>query len=409
MAQSELTPGRSPIPDQLYQEAFIVDKLGNVETPESRTPQIVIHREQLNPQKRAMRIDLDKVAGSSGKSAVYVVLLDFGLPFRTITVNQMFVGADEEGIDVNKLLVTCPSYGWNERTARYIDRRNFDEGGVELGEGQQVVFAHDGQATDYRTGFIQNDAHVVAFTDDWRKPGEKGHFGDYTPIVGVAYEERNLTITTYDDANAEVIFEKMVSQADTAPTTHQPTSEALGEAVYREVIESLQNVLSPDQMKIVTKFVAGVQSFGAENESLRIRVEQGQMHEQALEVALSRNKKLLIDTQGRLQAVLYENEQLKKQAEGSAKANTSSKFRPETRGSGADPLGYCAVLGINSERLFGMHPDEAQKIVGALRNVYSKLYHPDINSEVDPQVMKDINNAADRVITRIKTGYWGRN
>lgn len=388
-------------PEITSDTTFFVDRLGNVETPESRTPQIVIHREQLSPQQRAVRIDFDKVAVSSDQAAVYVVLMDFGLPFRTVTTH-IYITPEES----NKLVVTCPSLGWNETTIR-IDGRSFDERGVELEEGQRVVFAHDGQPTDYRTGFIQNDAYVVAFTDDWRKPGEEGHYGHYTPIVELTYVNRGLTITTYDEAHAEVIFEKIVSQADVTPTT-PPALEMLGEDAYLEVTESLQRVLPPDQFKTVTGLVTGLQSLGRENKSLREQVEGGRIHEQALEVALTRNKNLLNETQGRLQAALHENEQLRRKASGTSKEGFTT-FRAEASGAGVDPLGYCGVLGVNPERLFGMHPDEAQKVVSALRNVYSRLYHPDINRNIDPQIMKDINNAADRVITRIKTGHWGRN
>ncbi len=412
MSQPERTLGR--FPSQPDQTTFIVDSLGNVETPESRDPQIIIHREQLSPQQRATTIDLDKVAGTS----IYVVLQDFGLPFRTITINQVYISENDDGVreetnyhtptKADKLSVACPSYGWNERTAIYTDGKNFNEDPVELEPGQRVVFAHDEDSSDFRNGFIRNDAHIAAFQDDWRNPEESRYFDRYTPIVVIAYEAKNLRIVTHDAANAEVIFEKLVSQADAATTTESRVSSEMDEATYREVIASLQNTLSPDQMKVVIGLVAGIQRLESENDSLTRRVEAGQMREQVIEVALTRNKRLLIETQERLQKAHYENAQLKKQAGGATYADPFSRFKSESGGSGADPYGYCGILGITPERLYEMPPQEAEKVVTALRRVYSNLYHPDRNSQVDPQMMRDINNAADRILTRLKTGSWGR-
>ncbi len=414
MPQPELSQGRQ----EPFHSTFIVDAVGNVEAPESKVPQIVIHREQLNPRHKTVQIDLDSVTSSSGTPSIYVIMQDFGLPLRAITVNQLFItnyfdeGQPEETTHTtpekaNKLLVSCPSYRWNERTERYTDGRNHSEGEIKLADGDRVVFAHDGKSSDYRTTFIRNDAHVLGFHDTWRDPEEGNFEFGYVPLIGLVHEQGKLTISAYDNANAEVIFEKMVSQADASATSDTSGIDAFDKDRFFDIVDAIKTVLSPDQLEKVYELWQENNKLAAENKSLNERNVESRMREQSLEVALNRNKNLLSETQSQLQATLNENDRLKKQA-GSTPKDDSSRFRSEASGSKTDPMGYCKSLGITPDRLFEMHPDDAIKVVNALRVVYSKLYHPDTNKEINPQFLKDINNATDKILERIRTGYWGR-
>jgi hypothetical protein len=124
---------------------------------------------------------------------------------------------------------------------------------------------------------------------------------------------------------------------------------------------------------------------------------------------LARVKERLIDTQRKLQAALFENDQLKKQAAGTTQAGQYSSFRVERTSSNEDPYGHCNILGIDPKRLFGMQPGQAQRVVSGLRRIYATFYHPDVNSQTDPTILKAINDAADKILTRLETGSWGRN
>lgn len=421
MSHPELQPGLGP--SQEEQATFIVDVLGRVETPESKIPRIVIHREQLSPQRPEISIGLESVECLSGDSILFVVFQEFGLPFRTITIKQIFEREGGDGEEeafyipptkAHKLALSCPSYGWNKVTQRYIDGRDFDDGDVMLQAGEQVVFAHDGKSADFRTGFIQNDASIVVFKDDWRIPGETGHFDEYTPLIGITYQGTHLTLKTYDEVTADVIFEKKVSQADEA-VTREPltTTEFPDETTVLEIINVLQGILAPTQTQILTEVARGIQSLSAENATLRERLQDDKARQQVLEVTNGRIKQRLINTQEELQKALFENQQLKREAGGATRSDPFSGLGTEKTGSNAnDPYGYCGTLRIDPDRLLNtLPPDVAQRVVQGLRRVYSTIYHPDKpeNAHIDPSLLKGINHAADRILDRIRTGSWGRN
>lgn len=369
MSQEQSFPGKTP-PQTDGQSAIVVDQFGNAETEDSRKPQIIIHREQLSPERLEARIDLDKLGGSSGEHVLYIVLQDFGLPFRTITVNQIFKREGEDGeeetpyvapIKANKVKIACSSRSWiGGRTEIHVVGHDTEEDDVILEPEEHMFFAHDGYSSDFRTGFIMNDAQIVAFKDNWKNPEEIKQWADiYTPIIRIGYEGNMLIITGYDDTNADVIYEKVVSQADSV--------------------------------------IAG------ENTAVRTR-------EQVLEVALARNKDLLIEVQRKLQDALFENDKLKRERVLHTSQEDTQVFGSRTeKATLNDPYGHCDALGINPDRLFEMSPQQAEKLVLAVRRVFSTFYHPDINSQVDPKTMGKINDSADKILTRIKTGSWGRN
>lgn len=336
---------------------IVVDPLGNAETEDSRVPQPIIHREQLSPQRLETRVDLNKVGGSSGEHVVYIVLQDFGLPFRTITIERDFItdrAGGEDSVESDGVIVACESRGWNSRTETHIVDNDTEEGNIVLKPGQHVFFAHDWYSSDFRTGFIMNDAQILAFKDKWKDPEEiKKWASGYTPIIKITYEGNVLIFTVYDDTTADVIYEKMVSQADSV--------------------------------------IAGADT-------------ADRTREQVLEVALARSKKLLIEVQGKLQDALFENERLKREG---ARAQ-AFEFQPE-RTTSDDPYGYCNVLGINPGILFEMPPQDAERVVIGLRRIYSTIFHPDVSKQVDPEAMARINDATDKILTRIKTGSWERN
>lgn len=392
----ELNAGQFPL--QPSEGTFLVDQQGNVEAEFSRKPQRIIHRELLNPRLPRTSIDLDKVTGSSGAPTMYAVLQDFGLPFRTITINQVFETHYEAEDPIytiagegkpSKLLFACPSYGWNEQT-RVMYGEDFNDEAVILEPGQHVVFAHDGQSTDFRTGFIQNDALIVAFSDDWRDPSNLDHYQGYTPIIDFRYDGNVLLISSFDEQIIEIIYEKLASQADVV------TAQAIpGDAEISEILGMVQNILTPEKLQLLA--------------SLAERLQTSLSHKQALKIALVRNKDLLNQTNRRLQEALHENERLKSQGASTKQTDFSSTFSKEKTGSTADPYGHCATLGILPERVFDIPPGEAEKLISGLRRVYSTIYHPDINKQVDQNVIKTINNAADKILQRLKTGSWGRN
>lgn len=396
---AELNAGQFSLQPQPSEGTFIVDHLGNVESEFSRQPQRIIHRELLSPRQPTTGIELDKVTSSSGTPNIYTVLQDFGLPFRTITINQVFETQYETDGPIytfagegraSKLLVTCPSYGWNEQT-RSMGGEELNDGAVVLEPGQRVIFAHLGQSADFRTGFILNDAEIIGFKDDWRDPLNSDHFGGYTPTIEFRYEGNLLTVSSFDDQNIEVVYEKLATQADSV-VGHAGLP---GNTEVSDILGLVQNILTPEKLGLLA--------------SLADRLQTSLSREQTLEVALVRNKDLLNQTNRRLQEVLHENERLKSQGASTKQTDFSSTIGKEKTGSAEDPFGHCAILGILPERVFGISPAEAEKLISGLRRVYSTIYHPDLNEQVDPNLLKAINNSADKVLQRIKTGSWGRN
>ncbi|OGH04020.1 MAG: hypothetical protein A2W22_00125 [Candidatus Levybacteria bacterium RBG_16_35_11] len=365
MANEQFQVSKVPLSGELRKAAIIVDSSGNAETEESKIPQIVMHRETISPERPEAIVDLDTLdSSSSGEYAVYVFLYDFGIPPRTVQVSRLFedkwngeftdVNITDETynpIRLNKVRINCPLYGYGP-TAIHVTGHDISEGIVSMEPGEHVTLGHDREPSDLRLGFINNEARAVVFDSSWDIKDIKEHATYYTPFLQIRYEGNIIVITGYDDANAEVIYEKKATQTD---------------------------VVAGDETGDKTR-------------------------EQVLETILARIKSRLIKTNEELQNALFENMKLKKETK---ERPFQSPFIRILNASAEDPYGYCKTLGIDPDLLSSRSPKDAEKIVLGIRRNYASIYHPD-KGDVDPEELMKINAATDKILERIKTGYWGR-
>ncbi len=215
--------------------------------------QVHLEVEQLSDANTSIIIDMRKIAadGYSGLDGIQVMLLDFGIPARSVAIRGDFQTSAEvrnSGYDTendsspNTLEICAPRTKYDTNTFDFdIDERSGDYG-YALRRGNSLYLAHDGKSISTRTGFL----------DEFDQLGitKSGAWGHYEDLLKLSYEGHGLTIEVLNHSQALVAFGKSVGFAERhevtqdIPTEVRALLEGIEDEVTREAVLGLHGRLA---------------------------------------------------------------------------------------------------------------------------------------------------------------------
>jgi hypothetical protein len=370
-------------------EIFYVGSDGETTGEIEHLQQVVLEVEQLSDTQPAISIDMRKITadGYSGLQGIQVMLLDFGIPPRSVTIMADFQTSNEvqaEGYESenasspNILTIHAPRTA-NEEHTLDVDERNADFSGFSLRRGNFLHLVHDGESISTRTGFLDEfDTLGVSHYGAW---------GHYENILKLSYEGHDLVIETSNHARALVAYGKSVGFAD----RHQ-----VAEDIPEEITALLDDIGDEATREAALELHSRLTKLAIEHE-----VKLGEM--ETIEALLQHNKGLLREERQKVWGLQNELDRRKRESSSSA---TDSDDRSRGRMGGQSTAGktaleqHCEVIGLNPALLDG---DPAVVVMAgkAMRKVWAKKLHSDVSSSEDSEeALKEINAAVDAILER---------
>jgi len=379
------------IPQQEVTTGFYVGPDGEATGEIDHLKQIGLEFVHLSSSEPEAEIDVRKIAGEE----LQVLLLDFGIPPRIVTISGDFrsereAGSEEynetEDSSPNTLTVKAPTTDGSNDTynltyGRYLDRD------VDLRRGGWLAIGHDGDSSDTRNGFLGNFDGLAVY--ELSEPEEEFPYRGYELLLSVGYNSHNLTLRTSGQANALVIYSRSIGFADRhAQAVTDP--EELAQLLERLSLEEPQQVLR----ELFSNFV----TLSEERESAVTSME-------TMEALLAHNKDLLRTERHKVWGL--ERKLRDAERSGSAKgtqtdddwlSNMLGGNRQRT-GRGSPSLQEaCETLGIDSKILRSNNPTLIANMAKMARRAWAKTIHTDVTGESggeQEQVLKAMNAAAD--------------
>lgn len=408
----------SNLPEQAKQQAIVVDPEGDAYVEYTRQKESLIVSERLDDQNPILHVDLEKILTEEGGAAIAVVVEDFGLPPRLIEISGDFTSMrDVSNLTRNDqhyrsapecLNLRAPAPDSHDNQTYVFDSKLHaypEYGGVELSRGESMLFAHEGEPSDQRVGYIGDDWYGLTVLRPRDYYGE-ADFSDINtiglrgsiPLIGVTYEGHTLSLYSLDNVHAQVLYQQVRSLEDTMTYA----SEAEGVLDTDELLARLKGA-----DEAVYEELSVLMTRGNEAEiSVRALTDQLDQARQAVDSL----ETLLVVNKSKLRDARYEAAELQREVERLKRAEkplsqTGKKQGADSQPGNNDPYGLCTILGLNADFLFELAPQNAIKIVKGVHRGLVMQFHSDVKGG-DDEGMKKINNAVDTLISRLEQGYW---
>lgn len=412
-------------------DAIIVNPDGEAFTDFTRNREVVVRSEALNALNPVVKIDLGKVVTTQNGPGVAIVIQDFGLPPRIITINGGFP-------DIRDIQSRRQSEAQHPDSSEYLDfdvispemngTYHFDDkmlpakdDGLEviMGRGETMLWAHDGVPSDERTGYIGGSTwELIALLpeDYWGQPDfsdisetDGGLRRGYVPLIGMSYEGNVLSIHSLDDTHAEVQYQQLRSLADDLPVERGKDAQLADvdpDAIIRGIVAG-----DTQATEAVTRIVRERKELADQVEATSGKLAEAARAVDSLETSLAVNKGKLGDARREVAHLAGEVAKLKRESRTAETTSKGSIFdilngRQATE---QDPHGYCAQLGLSPDFLFALDSESAAKVVRGVYRGLANAFHPDGKGSADTEdTLKAIGNVVDSVLQRLEQGYWGR-
>ncbi len=413
-------------------EPIVVDAEGNAYTDLTREKESVIRSERLDSAHPVVHINLETLITEHGGSAVAIVVQDFGLPPRVISIDGDFTDMrdvagvsreDEHYMSAPKTLsLTSPSTE-NGRTYIFDYGDGYptdDPGSVKLSRGESMFWAHEGTPSDERTGYIENYSPYELVGLPPRDYYGKPDFSDldeyrmsltngFTPLIGISYAHNILSVYSLDDAHAEVLYQQVRSLADESVDYAAPATLE-DEIDFSELIAGLAAGDESAQKTLETIMTDRAEALIAVN-GLKSQLSDAITGIDNLETLVAVTKKRLREARQEAAKLAHEVQRLEREGRSARREPTGQDrifdFLGGRQATEADPHGYCSTIGLNPEFLFAQPPELAERLVKSMQRGFARGLHSDISGGSD-EPMKIINVAVDAILDRLKQGYWGR-
>lgn len=419
-------------PDMLRASgAIAVNSSGEAFTELTRTKEAIIVSEHLDSAHPVVKVDLEKIITERGGDGVSIVIQDFGLPPRVITVRGDFINIkDVAGMERTKEhyrsvpkqlefeVISPETNGTYHFDERGLPTKDYGTP-VVLSRGETMLWAHDGEPSDQRTGYIGGSMwELVAQLphDYWGEPDfsdaleiDGGLRRGFVPLIGLHYEGNTLSVYSLDDVHAEVQYQQVRSLADEIPKEDKELSQlsevdietivkdlVAGDAVAREALIRVvsERMDLADQLKITKEQLADSLR-GNDNLETLLAVNKGKLRDARQEAARLADRVRKLETEPRNSK--------------SSDAESLFDILGGKQATEADPHGYCSQLGLSPGFLLNLDSETAKKVVRGVHKGLVTGFHPDKNRGTEAEeIMKGINNAVDGVLARLEQGYWNR-
>lgn len=368
---------------------FIVSPDGEATGEITHLQQVGLEFIRLSPGEPVAEIDARKVAGQE----IQVLLLDFGMPPRALTISGDFKTeyettsskyTEENDNSPNTLELTCPAYGWSNSdraSTHYYDSGMSVEHSISLRRGHFMALNHSGATSEIRNGFIEHDAEIV-LSDDWPKDKDIDDAG--ANLLSVGYVGHSILIKAQDATNAFIIYGKSIGFADRHVEAAGFSSAELesflgrlttqgGEQVVRELFESIASLATQHEVAV------------------------GQV--ETLEALLANSKSLLASERNRTWRLERELRHAKEAGQEATSTSGSEEWFNRafgTSGASSNTAGEaCKILGLDPT-ILELDPTLIRNMVSMARKAWSKSLHSDITgSREAEEKLKSVNNAAD--------------
>ncbi len=405
---------------------IVVDAEGNAYTDLTREKESVIKSERLDPIHPVVQIDLESIITEDYGSAIAIAIQDFGLPPRIIRIGGDFTTMS----DITGTRREDDHYTGAPRTlflaAHSPDEKGtyrFDEKGlpeketsrIELSRGESMIWAHNGDPSEERTGYIrENFWELTALSpkDYFGSPDFSdiiGLPGGFTALIGITYESNVLSIYSLDGAHADVLCQQVRSLSD--DIKHYAGEEGVIDEIDPADVIAMLRVGDDSTGELLTRILSERTEAMMAVGGLRTQIIDAKIGNDNLETLLAVNKKMLRKARQEAADLAREVQRLQRegQTSGQTRQNRDSIFdflggRQTTE---ADPHGHCATIGIDSAFIFSLPSDAAKKVVNGVRKGLAAGFHSDTH-DIDDEAMKRVNAAVDSILERLDQGYWGR-
>ncbi|MFI5271023.1 MAG: hypothetical protein ACHQT9_03200 [Candidatus Saccharimonadales bacterium] len=405
--------------------AIVVNSDGEAYTDLTRQKESVIRSERLDTAHPVVEINLETIVTEQSGIGISIIVQDFGLPPRMINIKGDFTDtSDIQGMERSKehyqgapkkLQLQAHRPG-DDKTFAYDDRGlPAQEGGyVTLTRGNSMIWAHDGDPSDQRTGYIHNaywglvaERHEYG-TLDFNEEQRAGR-GDI-PFIGMTYDGNILSIYSLDDVHAEVQYQQVRSLEDELSPAKE-TSDLLEEVDIEGLVSGLV-AGDTTSRELLAKILDDRKKASIAANGLASQLEEALLGNDRLETLLAINKRKLGSSRHEVARLTGEVRRLKqgiKEPQEAGQTDNIFDILGAKHATEADPYGHCSVVGLDPSFLFALSPDIAVRVVKGVHRGLAMGFHSDRNEDAESEeAMKAVNNAVDEILGRIERGYWGK-
>ncbi len=367
-------------------DVFYVNPEGEASGEIEHLQQVGLEIEQLSDSNPSLSIDMRKISagGYSGLNGIEIMLLDYGIPPRRITISGDFLTPSEvrtSGYETendsspNTLSLNSPrNDGRGNQLHNIIEAKYQSSDNIPLRRGHSLYICHDGESVATRTGFLDEFDRLAA--------SEYADLFQDETLLGLTYEGHELKIETQNHSQAIIMYGKSVGFAD---------RHAVTEDIPEEIKTMISAIEDEETRNAVLELHSRLAKLAVEHE-----VTLGDM--ETMEALLAHNKVLLRDERNKVWTLEREVEKLKSKGNGGA---DDSDWLKNILGGNAGRSGtsmetHFQTIGLSPE-ILNAEPALIVNAAKAMRKAWAKSLHSDVSGK-DDDALKAINSSVDSIV-----------